>query len=235
MARGVRRRSYYSLVPRAARLTLLGMLFILTLLAVTWAASYTRNDWRLSAAAISQDDRAFSWWLSQWYSVRPDGGENMPMLSGLHHRIPWTRGSRLFCGVADGSLHLASVHPLHASADARPGWRRTYFKVVIDECSQWNDAERAARATTRRRPGQRELSVSPEAVSSWETLNFRCTSVRIPLAYFTVGCALVMAYCLWKAVVRPSLRMRRGACVMCAYDLRGSAGHVCSECGSPFR
>jgi len=59
----------------------------------------------------------------------------------------------------------------------------------------------------------------------------RRIELRIPLAPPTLGAWLLglILWLRWRVV--PALRLRRGQCVFCAYDLRGATSPICSECG----
>lgn len=45
------------------------------------------------------------------------------------------------------------------------------------------------------------------------------------------GAVVFMLYCV-PGMVREAVRRHRGACARCGYDVRGSTGSVCPECGA---
>lgn len=63
-----------------------------------------------------------------------------------------------------------------------------------------------------------------------ETPPMRIREITIP-SWVAAGLPLIPAFCLARRPVRRFVRRRRGQCVYCGYDLRGSISGRCPECG----
>lgn len=61
----------------------------------------------------------------------------------------------------------------------------------------------------------------------------RLSRIRLPLWMPAVAAVPSVVLVVWLSycVVRRTLRKKHGMCVWCGYDLRGSSGGRCSECG----
>ncbi len=69
--------------------------------------------------------------------------------------------------------------------------------------------------------------------SWWEHLPAIATVLCTALAYALVV-IVAASFVSWSRIVEAGERRSHDRCVCCNYDLRGSRGSVCPECGEPF-
>ena len=67
--------------------------------------------------------------------------------------------------------------------------------------------------------------------SAWKWPTLHCFSVAVPLWMLATIFATYPTIAFIRGPLRRHRRRKRGLCIHCGYDLRGTTGGVCSECG----
>lgn len=110
----------------------------------------------------------------------------------------------------------------------RVNWRGQRIEVWVLQTFRDTTGDQS-----RERYGNALISLET-SVRRGENAAMRVTLLTIShwlLLIASLGTAFYPASLVWRGPVRRYLRRSNGLCQWCGYDLRGSAGTICSECG----